>query len=249
MNLGSLKAEVGRLLGDPSHDRWSEAIKTTRLNLSMSQVLLDSKALKTLELLTPVASTEAVAVDTDTIDIVRITVTRVNGDIKPLDGISREELDYRHPNWQNQEDGEPIAWWWDGTAGEIHLFPKADVANAITNGLRVWGVLKPADMVSDSDVPFDGNTLFIPYHMAPIHWTVAQCWMDDGTPEALSKARFHRSNNMDDVGEYEKFIKKILGTFDRPVSIPSRILWNPQGGRVGGTRLSKGNPLGLFPFF
>jgi len=68
--------------------------------------------------------------------------------------------------------------------------------------------------------------------------------MDDGTPEALAKARFHKSGSMLHPGEYEKQLGRIMAEFDSPDIIQSQVLWKPEGGRAGGWGFpSKSNPL------
>ena len=51
----------------------------------------------------------------------------------------------------------------------MNLVPAPDAANAISSGLRVWEIQKPADLVNSTDVPFGSNTAMIPYHGAIVH--------------------------------------------------------------------------------
>lgn len=245
MTLEEIWAECGRLLNDPNNQRWSQSVLTTRANEATTIIQGYTNAIKTKETLTPTADDPEVSVDSNTIDIVRVRLTLPNGNKKKIEGITREELDYRYANWENFEAGEPDLWWFDATNGKINLVRKPDSAHAITNALNVWEVRKPTDLSSSSDIPFDSNTPMVPYHMAIVHWVVAQCWMDDGTQEGLSKARFHRSGILDKPGEFEIQIMRIREDFDSPEDVPSRILWKPEGGRVNSwSQRSKSAPLG-----
>lgn len=245
MNLAEILAEEGRLLGDPSHDRWSDSVLTTRTNEAQAIVQGYTNAVKTKETLTLVVDVPAISVDSDTMDITMVRILRSNGDKEKLEGITREELDYRYPNWENLGSGKPECYWFDATNGQLNVVPAADAANAITNGLEVWEVRNPAPMSGSTDVPFDSSTPMIPYGMSLVHWTVAVCFMDDGTPEALAKSRFHKSGMLEKPGEFEKHILRIREDFDAPLDTQTRILWRPQGGRVGRfSRLTKSNPLG-----
>ena len=212
----------------------------------MAQIAVQAytNAVKTKETLTPVAATATVSLDSDVMDIIRVDIQRTSGDWVKLRGYLRDQLDFEFPNWQQEDDGEPKLYWWDGTNQQINLVPAPDSANAISSGLRVWEVQKPADMDDSADVPFSSNAAMIPYHMAIAHWTVAQCWLDDATPEAIAKSKTHRSGVLLRPGLFELEIKKILAKFDVPEDIPARILWRPQGGRVGSSGMSKTNPLG-----
>lgn len=244
MNVTEFYEEIGRKLNDPNNDRWSKPVLLTRMNRSQTKVLVLTNSVKTKETLTATAATSAVQLDTDVIDIIRVDIQRTNGDWKKLRGYLRDQLDFEDPNWQQKDDGEPICYWWDGTNQQLNLVPAPDSANAIASGLRVWEIQKPADMSAVSDQPFGSNAAMIPYHMAIAHDVTADCWQDDGTPEALAKARFHRTGLMDNPGEFEREIKRINAKFDTPEDIPIRLLWKPTGGRASRSAgLSKGSPL------
>lgn len=243
MQVSDFYAEIGRRLADPNNQRWSTDVLLTRMNRSQTKILVMTNAKKEKETLTPVAATATVQLDTDVIDVIRVDIQRTNGDWVKLRGYLRDQLDFDIPNWQQMDNGEPQFYWWDGTNQQINLVPAPDSANAITNGLRVWEIQKQPDMSASSDQPFNANAAMIPYHMAIVHDVVADCWIDDGTPEALSKARFHRSGLMDRPGEFELEIKRLLSKFDTPEDIPARILWRPEGGRASqSSAISKGNP-------
>ncbi len=245
MNVSEIYTEIGQLLGDTQHDRWSTSVLLARMNLAQTKVLVYTNSVKNKETLTAVSATDTVQLDTDVIDVIRVDIQRTDGSWVKLKGFLRDELDFDFPNWQQISDGEPQAYWWDGTNQQLNLVPSPDSANAIANGLRVWEIQKPVDMVLTTDQPFGSNAAIIPYHLAIVYWVVAQCWMDDGTPEAMAKSRFHRSETMSRPGNFEREIMQINSKFDTPEDIPVRILWKPQGGRASGIGIrSKANPLG-----
>jgi hypothetical protein len=246
MNVSEFYSEIGRKLGDPDNDRWSQSVLLTRMNRSQTKVLVLTNSVKTKETLTPVAATDTVQLDTDVIDIIRVDIQRTNGSWFKLRGYLRDQLDFEDPNWQQRQDGEPELYWWDGTNQQLNLVPAPDSDNAIASGLRVWEIQKPADMAAVGDQPFGSNAAMIPYHGAIVHDVVADCFQDDGTPEALAKSRFHRSGLMSNPGEFEREIMRINSKFDIPEDIPARLLWRPQGGRAsnGGGSWSKESPFG-----
>lgn len=246
MILSEIWAEVGRLLNDPNNQRWSQDVITFRSNQAATIIQGYTNAVKTKETLTPVASVATVTLDSDTMDIVRVVITRPGGEKVQLDGITREDLDFDSPNWQQLSPGAPYTYFYDATLNQINLIPEPDASNAITSGLEVWEVLKPAALSAAGDIPFDSTTTMIPYHMAIVHWVVAQCWLDDGTPEAIAKARVHRSGVLTGrgAGEFEQQLMRIIAKFDSPEDIPSRIKFRPQGGRLGAWLPSKAYPFG-----
>lgn len=246
MQLSDLYTQIGLALSDRNNTRWPKATLLPRINEAMTDILVLTNSVKTREDLTPVSATENVQLDTDTIDIVRVHIKNSDGDWKELPGRFIEQLDFEKPNWQQLEDGEPEVWWWDGTNHILHLVPAPDSVWANADGLRVWEIQKPTDLSATTDVPYSSNAAMIPYHRAIVHYVVGICWMDDGTPEALAKSRFHKSNDFSKPGEYEREIKKIWDKFDNPEIIPSRILWQPEGGRASKySARTKENPFGI----
>jgi len=245
MNVSDIYEECGRLLNDPNNDRWTTAILLDRINVAQTAVLAYSNAVKTKESLTPVAGTAEVSLDSDTMDIIRVHIKNSSSEWKKLDGILKDQLDFTDPGWRNRDDGEPVAYTWDGTNQQLTLVPAPTSEWAQSNGLEVWEVQKPADVSATSDIPFGSNNAMIPYHMAIVYWVVAQCWMDDGTPEALGKSKFHRTDDFSRPGKFENEIQKLRKKFDSPKDIPARILWRPEGGRLGTRAQAKSNPLGI----
>lgn len=246
MQRSELEYQIGKLLGDPAHTRWTLAEDIEpRLELAQIEVQAITNAVKTVETLTPTADTAEVTVSNDTLDILRVTLTQSDGTILPLVGRTREDLDFYVPTWQNLGSGRPETYYFDASNKNVVLVPPPSAAYAITNALKVWEVRIPAAMTGSTSVPFDANTLMRAYQMSLVHWVVAVCFMDNGDPESLAKSKFHKTNDMQHPGEYEKVIKLINAKFDSPVDVPARVMWSPQGGRLGGVgRPNKANPMG-----
>lgn len=184
--------------------------------------------------------------NSDTLDITRVTLTQSDGTITVLEGRNREDLDFYLPTWPNLTPSKPALYYFDGSAANVVLVPPPSAEYATTNAIKVWEVRIPAAMTGDTSVPFDANVLMRAYQMSLVHWVVAICFMDNGDPESLAKSKFHKTNSMDNAGEYEKVIKLINAKFDAPSDVPARILGPlPQGGRLRGVgRPSKANPIG-----
>lgn len=242
MTLEELQEEIGRLLGDPAHDRWPLTTLTTRINEAQTIVQGYTNAYQTTETGTLNTDDESTDLNANTMDITMVTITRPNGDIDRLQGITRFNLDYDYPNNRNTDSGDPIFYFYDQQV--LRLWP---IPDSTYNGLSIFirEVRKPDDLVDASDIPFNSSNLLIPYHMAIVHWVVSQCWMDDGTPESLAKARFHKTGVLDDkgAGQFELQIKRILAKVNSPEDVPEYIKWKPTGARVGASNYpSKSNP-------
>lgn len=246
MNLEEAVSEVGLLLNDANHDRWSIDKIMFQLNEGQKAVQSDARFLKDSETLTPTADVAAVSLNARVMDIIRVSIQRSNGKIVPLDGTSKEALDFDEPNWQNLDSGTPRKWWFEARTNTLNLVPPPDSANAITNGLIVDEIQFMATITYPSDSLFEGIGSTSPYHKSVVHYATAALWMQDATPEALAKAKFHMSGDMDSPGQYELYMKKIMRRYDNPTDVPARIKWRPQGGRLGRTgTYSKDNPMGL----
>lgn len=244
MQRSEIDSEIGRLLNDPSHDKWSTDTLHSREEFAQQEVQVLTGAVKTTETLTPTADTNEVSLDSGCLDITGATWTETDGNEYPLEFKSLDDLDFYRPNWRNENGRRPDTISYDPSTNQAILVP-APTSDDISSGcLKVVEVQVPDAMTGDSSVPFDSNTRMGAYSLSIVHWVVAQCWMDDATPEALTKAKFHKSNDMDRPGEYEKVIKKINARFKNPSAIPERIKWRPQGGLRGGTRWpTHANPL------
>lgn len=243
MNLSQIYTECGRLLNDPNNSRWPTTTLLDRINDAQRTIQGYTKAVKTDTTYTVTASTQAVTLNARTMDVLRVEITRSNGDVFQLEGTTKDDLDFNYPNWRNIGAGEPKTWFYDATNQELNLVPKPDANSVVTNGLNVTSVYTPTDLASASDIPFDSNNQMVPYHDSIVNYVVAKCWQDDATPEALSKSKFHMSGSMAKPGEFENEIMRILGEFDNP-RVPTNIKFQPTGGRLGSGFASKSNPLG-----
>lgn len=230
MNLSDLQSECGRLLNDPTNSRWSPAVLTSRINIAQQIIQGYSNAIKTRESVTVISGTGSYTINASTMDIIRIYKVYADGTAFPLRGINREEIDFLYPDWNNWLPGDPICFIYDATSQQVVLAP---IPDANINLLSIYESRRPADLVNSTDIPFDSNNQMTPYHIAICYWVVAQCWMDDGTPESLGKAKFNRSGNMMSPGEFEKNLGRIMAEFDLAEAVPARVLWRPSGGRVG----------------
>lgn len=252
MQRSDLEAEIGRQLGDPNNTRWTPAVIDARLDAAEVDVLKWTNAIKQTNSYTPVASSPYVTINTKLLDVLAANFVMSDGTIKGpkrgFDPISRWDLDFNRPNWQNEAAGEPVLWTYDASNDRIILVPPPSAQNANANALKVLEVATPTTPLSQgsaTSVPFDNNTLMIPYHRALVYWVVAECLHDNSDGDSLAKSKFFRSNDMMSPGEYEKEIKQILMKYDVPEAIPASVKYQPQGGRISGNGMNqKSNPLG-----
>lgn len=245
MNVSQLYAEIGRLCNDPNNVRWPAATLLIRLNLAQNDVLIKTSALKTTESITIVANTaKYTSANTNILDILRATITDTSGNITELKEYTLSELYYRRPNWPNETQSQPDSFFFDYSTNQFTLVPPPNSTFSGANALTITEVLTPTALALTTDVPFGSNNQLIPYHLVLVHWVVAQNMMDNNDQDSLNKAQFHRSGNLDRPGQYEIYIKEINQLFDTPTDIKARILWKPQGGRLGGWPVSKSSPLG-----
>lgn len=238
MQRSEILAEIRRLLGDTNSSsyRWSDDEINTRMEFAQQDVITQTGCVKTTESLTPTADTNEVSLDSGVLDITGATWTDTDGSEFPLTFKSQEDLDFYRPNWRNETGSRPDVISYDPSNNQAILVPAPTSADISSGCLKVIEVQSPTPLTSDSSVPFDSNARMGPFSLSIVHWVVAQCFMDDGTPEALAKARFHKTNDMDKPGEYEKVINKINSRFKAVSAIPERIKWRPQGGLRGGSR-------------
>lgn len=244
MNLQDLWRNCGALLNDRNNERWSQETLTERLNLAQTEVATATKVLEEKSNLTFIANQARYSVDTNDINIVRVVVERLNGGLVTLQGTTREELDFDNPGWQNWGAGDPRTWYYEDASQEIVFVPAPDAnAASVVNPVELTTIQKIADMTVAADIPFAGLAFMIPFHMALVHWAVAYCWMDDATPEALAKSKFHKSDDKDKPGQYDIELARVMGVVGAPIGSNVRIMWKPQGNRYSRyPRISKAYP-------
>ena len=98
MILSELQAEIGRLLNDPFNDKWSPAVLLSRINKAQTEIQGYTNAVKTQESLTPVAGQSFLTINANAMNVVRASKTLWDGSVRPFNGITREELDFRYPD-------------------------------------------------------------------------------------------------------------------------------------------------------
>lgn len=252
MQRSDLEAEISRLLGDPNNTRWSTSVIDSTLDAAEIDVQKWTNAIKQSNSYTPTASSPYVIVNTKLLDVLTANFVLADGTIKgPKKGfnpISRWDLDFNRPNWQNESPGEPVLWTFDASNDRVILVPAPDSSNANANALRLLEVATPTTPISQgtsTSVPFDANALMVPYHRALIYYVVGERLKDNNDTDSLTKAKFFKSNDLQAPGEYEREIKQILMKFDVPEAIPAGVKYQPTGGRIsGGGMNQKSNPLG-----
>lgn len=232
MNLSQIQSECGRLLNDPSNTRWTPDVLTTRINFAQTQIVGFTQALKTTVAYTPTANVSDVLIGA-VLSVYKAYKTKSDGSVVALQSIAVEQLDFMYPQWRQWNPGEPQYWIWNAGSLTVTLAPAPDINNVATGGLRLAEIVIPPDLVNPTDIPFGAEPSLIPYHMTIVHWVVAQCWMDDGIPEALAKAKFHKSGDMTHPGQYELQLARMISEFEVVDAQQNRILFQPQGGRIG----------------
>lgn len=245
MNLLEIEDECGRLLSDPNHDRWPLSTLLIRINQAQTEIQSYTNAIKQSVSYNPTASVNYITLSSDLLTVLSATKTLTNGNVLPLPLITIQELNYLYPDFRQWTTGEPLYCYLDGTYQKLYLVPAPDAIFASTVGaIGTYESQVPTALVNSTDIPFDSFVPMVPFHYSIIHWVVAVCWEDDATPEALGKSRFHKSGNLLNPGEYEKELGRILAEFDIAEQASSRILFRPQGGRIGTWAFpSKSSPL------
>lgn len=252
MNRSDLESEVGRLLGDPNATRWTTAVIDTRLDAAEVDVLKWTNSIKKANSYTPTANVAIVTINNKLLDVLSATFTLPDGTVRSekfgFDPVSKWWLDFNRPNWRNETPGQPVLWAYDASNDQIILVPPPDASSAIASALTLLEVATPTTPLSQgtaASIPFDSNALMVPYHRALVYWAVSECLKDNSDIDSLNKAKYFRSNDLQNPGEYEKEIKQILMKFDVPEAVPAEVRSQPQGGRISGYGLArKENPLG-----
>lgn len=174
------------LLNDPSDSQWSEAQKLDRLQEAQEQFVEDTRALTDTQSFSIVDGTRNYALDTSTLDILRVSLNGVM-----LRRVGKFDLDLNTGiNW-SITTGTPTKYYVDYTSTNKNLvvYPIPTSNDAGTDNLLVEYVKVPPELSSGSSQPLNDQVLFRPYLSGLAYHAAAQLLFADNDPQKWAKAK------------------------------------------------------------
>lgn len=193
MNLSELHALIGSLCNDPGHDRYSTSDINTELDNSQDKWNVHAKILKDTVTLTTVAGTRQYAISglTGT----PISFTRVTHKGIELRRREKSWFDlFSSDDWSDDE-GTPRNYYIEATDPDnqyVVVYPTPESEDAGDN-LAIEYIKRHTAMTSDSDLPFNGNTLLVPYHWGLAYDVAARLLARDPNSQNAQKSSDYNS--------------------------------------------------------
>jgi hypothetical protein len=206
MNLGQIRTQVRKRLGDATSAFWTDAELNSYINDGCRDISFRTKCLRAngyissesceANLVAAASNEYPLASNFTNIYAVLEVYFHENGEnwIR-LEPTTREELDEENIAWRgnvgytytdtgsgvvtynyNSKPSTPQKYYWSREEDILGLDPPPNDDNAVSNGIRVYYALKHADMTDDSDIP----TVPEPLHLAVIFYAVAVGFEDRG---------------------------------------------------------------------
>lgn len=206
MNLGQIRAQVRKRLGDANSAFWTDAELNGYINDGCRDISFRTKCIRNNGYISSVSCTAntvgagsneyALASNFSNIYAVLEVYFKDSGeDWIRLNPTQREELDEEFPGWRGNvgytysntdtgvvtynytsNTGTPQRYYWDREEDILGLDPPPDADNAGSNYIRVYYAEKHSDLSSDSDTP----TIPEPLHAAVVNYASAVGFEDRG---------------------------------------------------------------------
>lgn len=190
MNLGTLREQTSRFVGDKDITRHASADYTTALNRAQEQMALESRALWKDVTWTTVSGTAAYEFSAGSTDISSLFMwedwVTYNG--YELNPISRHELQRLHPGDDWTDDaGAPTHFIIDPEEAQkkIRLYPIPQ--EAVTLSMRCF--VLPTVLASDSDVPLNSSTLLSQFHVGIAAYAAWLLLLGEETTAGIAEKR------------------------------------------------------------
>ena len=218
MDRQSITLEIRRLIKDTSTDtalqRWSDAILQSRENYIQEEMMAAAEALEARATDTDIVSgTSEYSLPSTILSIKQVLLMDSASKYDPLKSISEQELNRLDPSWRDVT-GTPTHYYL--SRGKIGLYPKPDYSR--TSGLRLDGILKAADMSSDTDVPFNSDYRFYFAHLGLCYGVARLCFMDDGKwtdATAMNVLYMDSIKGMKRVATSENFDMRVINVYEQ----------------------------------
>lgn len=167
MNLGTIRARVRVLLGEPTTGgAWSDANFNSAINEAQDRIALETKCLKQYAEFTTSAGVCEYDIGEDSLDdfldISEIWYFRDNESYDVLACVSRDELAYRQSNNRGNK-GYPTSYCYEDRVIEFDMETEADKT------CRVYYYMLPAVLTADASV----SRIPTKFHQTLVYYT---CW-------------------------------------------------------------------------
>jgi len=130
-----------------------------------------------------------VSSETAKIDKVVYMISTTTDSYKKLTFATIQSLDNeKGSTWEQLADGLPTHYYVRGNV--IGLVPPPSSTYAIANALKIYYYKSPSDMVSDTDIPWDGLYFLTDYHRLIVLGVTIKCKKEKGSDITADKNEY-----------------------------------------------------------
>jgi hypothetical protein len=185
--LGAMRLDVRYSILDTSataqNYRYPDAYLNTRINQVQKEIVRAVFPLYNYALITPVTGQMWYTVSTDTakIDKVSYQINVTTNNYQPLVYSTVKSLDVdRGISWESLPSGRPLNY--VVINSNIGLVPSPSGSYCFPGGMKVYYYQDAADMVLDTDLPFNGVTQYQDYSSLIVLGVTIKCKKEKGVP-------------------------------------------------------------------
>lgn len=204
-----LEDRINEIINDPNDSQWTAAQKQAKIQEAQEQFVEDTQALTDTQSFSVVAGTNAYALSTDTMDILRVGLNGVK-----LRRYAKFDLDIlTRGNWA-VTTGTPVSYYVDYTSTNknLVLYPIPTANDAGSSNLVVEYVKVPPTLSSDSSTPLNSQTLLQPYLMALAYYAASEFLSADNDPQKWIKADRYKKMYKDKVSDCREIFVALSDT-------------------------------------
>jgi hypothetical protein len=181
LTLGEIRQQVRYDISDSTdtvniNSVFTDTTLNARINMVVDQITSYTRCLKGRCLITPIAETQEYRLPEDCIAVDRVAFVSVavsSTTYRKLVGREFVGLDVTYPTWESQGSGCPREYYIRRNL--LGLYPKPSATYAQVRALKLDYYKRSAQMVSDSDEPFDGDYSLRQYHYLVITGVTVMC--------------------------------------------------------------------------
>ncbi|HNC58468.1 MAG TPA: hypothetical protein PLP33_23780 [Leptospiraceae bacterium] len=204
-----IQSLINQYINDPNDSLWTAAQKQAKIQEAQEQFVEDTQALTDTQSFSVVAGTNAYALSTDTLDILRVGLNGVK-----LRRYAKFDLDIlTRGNWA-VTTGTPVSYYVDYTSTNknLVLYPIPTANDAGSSNLVVEYVKVPPTLSSDSSTPLNSQTLLQPYLMALAYYAASEFLSADNDPQKWIKADRYKKMYKDKVSDCREIFVALSDT-------------------------------------
>jgi hypothetical protein len=187
MDRSEVRTEIRRSIKDndpdPQRYRWTDIDLNARINIAQRKIAAETQSLEGRIVDDIQSGISEYSLPDVFLKDLRVLYKNSDGDYKRLKKISQEELDNYASAWRDSQS-EIITHYSIRHNTILIIYPTPNFNR--TDGLKLDIIKQPDDLTADTDKPFDGSNLLLPFQDSIVLEVARQCLSDEGKTELAS---------------------------------------------------------------